>query len=315
VQTGPGGEPDLRHAAVVYWTPDEFVTTVHEFAQAGISAGEPTCVAATGPNLELLRARRPELAEHVSYADMTVTGVNPGRLLSAIHRFADQHPGARMRYFQEPLWPGQTADQHTEAIRHEALLNLALASHPIMVLCAYDSRLTAVALASTGRTHPHLVSAGSWRPNPGYAADPVIPAEFDRPLLPVPASAAILTYHDNLAAPRRFTFKTARQFGLEQQRATDLVLAVGELTANTWRHTAGPGTVAIWRAGEEVICQVSDTGHITNLLAGTRRPQPTGAGGGRGLWLVHQLCDLVEVRSSPAGTSVRLHMQLDPRAG
>ena len=28
--------------------------------------------------------------------------------------------------------------------------------------------------------------------------------------------------------------------------------------------------------------------------------------GGRGLFLVHQLCDLVQLRSSPSGTTVRL---------
>jgi anti-sigma regulatory factor (Ser/Thr protein kinase) len=29
---------------------------------------------------------------------------------------------------------------------------------------------------------------------------------------------------------------------------------------------------------------------------------------GRGLWMVNQLCDLVQIRSSPADTVVRLHM-------
>ena len=32
--------------------------------------------------------------------------------------------------------------------------------------------------------------------------------------------------------------------------------------------------------------------------------------GGRGLWIVNQLCDLVQVRSSPAGTVIRLHMSV-----
>jgi anti-sigma regulatory factor (Ser/Thr protein kinase) len=31
--------------------------------------------------------------------------------------------------------------------------------------------------------------------------------------------------------------------------------------------------------------------------------------GGRGLWLVNQLCDLVQLRSSAAGGVVRLHMR------
>jgi hypothetical protein len=31
-------------------------------------------------------------------------------------------------------------------------------------------------------------------------------------------------------------------------------------------------------------------------------------GGGRGLWMVNQLCDLVQLRTLPAGAVVRLHL-------
>jgi hypothetical protein len=32
--------------------------------------------------------------------------------------------------------------------------------------------------------------------------------------------------------------------------------------------------------------------------------------GGRGLWMVNQLCDLVQLRSFPDGAAVRVHMYL-----
>ena len=38
---------------------------------------------------------------------------------------------------------------------------------------------------------------------------------------------------------------------------------------------------------------------------GRRRPDPLGDGG-MGLYLVHQLCDLVQTRTGPAGTTVRV---------
>jgi anti-sigma regulatory factor (Ser/Thr protein kinase) len=38
-------------------------------------------------------------------------------------------------------------------------------------------------------------------------------------------------------------------------------------------------------------------------------PEP-GQLGGRGLWLANQLCDLVQIRCSPAGATVRLRMRL-----
>jgi len=44
-------------------------------------------------------------------------------------------------------------------------------------------------------------------------------------------------------------------------------------------------------------------------VAGRERPHE-GQVGGWGLWLANQLCDLVQVRSFPDGTVVRLHVSL-----
>jgi hypothetical protein len=59
---------------------------------------------------------------------------------------------------------------------------------------------------------------------------------------------------------------------------------------------------------------VRDSGWIADPLAGTLRPDPDSGMGGRGLWVVHQVCDLVEARSSAnAGTTTRVHMNLSAR--
>jgi hypothetical protein len=65
--------------------------------------------------------------------------------------------------------------------------------------------------------------------------------------------------------------------------------------------------VHIWRAGPELVCQVTDTGHISDPLAWYRAPAKEEFGG-KGLWLVNQVCDLVQVRSGQSGTFTRLHM-------
>ena len=92
-------------------------------------------------------------------------------------------------------------------------------------------------------------------------------------------------------------------------RASDLVLAVSEVAANTLRHTPSSGTLAIWHDPHEIVCEIRDNGVITDPLAGRRRPAPD-ALGGHGLWLVHQVCDLVELRSDNTGTTVRMHMAI-----
>jgi len=80
------------------------------------------------------------------------------------------------------------------------------------------------------------------------------------------------------------------------------------------RHAGGDGTVQIWHTAEELICQVADRGQITDPLA-WHRARSELALGGKGLWLVNQLCDLVQVRTSQAGTVARLHMRRGQPAG
>jgi hypothetical protein len=70
------------------------------------------------------------------------------------------------------------------------------------------------------------------------------------------------------------------------------------------------GTAQVRRTSEEIICQVTDTGQITDPLAWHRAPSGELLGG-NGLWLVNQVCDLIQARTSQAGTTARLHMRLN----
>jgi anti-sigma regulatory factor (Ser/Thr protein kinase) len=124
-----------------------------------------------------------------------------------------------------------------------------------------------------------------------------------------PALAMSLTFTTDLAAVRALVHRCAREAGLSEARAIDLVLAVSEIAANTLRHARSPGKLDIWHDADEVICQVRDKGYISDPLAGTRRPA-LDALGGHGLWLVNQVCDQVEISSGEAGTTIRLHMFL-----
>lgn len=114
---------------------------------------------------------------------------------------------------------------------------------------------------------------------------------------------------DALAELRHTIAAWATANGLGAERTDELVLAVDELASNSIRHGGGAGTLRWWREDEALLCEVRDEGWIPARLAGHVRPG-TDARCGRGLWLVNQLCDLVQIRSAPAGSAVRVHKRL-----
>jgi anti-sigma regulatory factor (Ser/Thr protein kinase) len=116
-------------------------------------------------------------------------------------------------------------------------------------------------------------------------------------------------YTTNLSEVRALAESQARGFGMREERILDFVIAVGEVTANTVRHARSAGSMEIWLDGGDLVCEIRDAGVITDPLIGRRAPPPE-ANGGHGLWLVHQICDDVELHSDQAGTVIRLRMSL-----
>jgi anti-sigma regulatory factor (Ser/Thr protein kinase) len=120
---------------------------------------------------------------------------------------------------------------------------------------------------------------------------------------------AALTFTTDLAAVRELVRQSAREAGLGDSRAMDLVIAVGEVAANTVQHARTAGTLDVWHDDDQIICQITDQGCISDPLAGTRSPD-LDATTGYGLWLVNEVCDQVDLHSDPAGTTIRMHMYL-----
>jgi anti-sigma regulatory factor (Ser/Thr protein kinase) len=297
------------HCAVVYDSAAVFASSVRSFV--GDGGGAPVLIVAPEPSLALVRDYSGDTGAQLRLADITAIGANPARIIPAIRAFADSCHGRAVRCVIEALWDGRSAEQRRETVRHEALLNQAFLELPVAILCAYDAAIAGAAAAEL--THPELIRNGVRSASTGYDAGRVFPEGYDEPLDPVPGGAAPLGYGQNLRAVRAFASERARSAGMAVERIRDLIIAVGELVANTYRHTGGGGVLSVWVAGEELICQVHDSGHIDDPLAG-RRPPAHGHSGGLGLWVVHQLCDLVEIRTGPGDTCIRLHMRLDGNA-
>jgi anti-sigma regulatory factor (Ser/Thr protein kinase) len=303
------GNDGLHHLAYLYDDERDYLACLSDFVQAGLHSAEPVFVAVPGHRAAPLRERLGAETSLLRYGAMTETGRNPARLIPELHAFVAEHPRQRVRYVGESIWPGRSDAELCEAARHEALLNLAFATAALSIMCPYDARgLAAPVVGRVLRTHPAVMQAGRTRPATSYAGQGVIPAECDDPLPAPPADAQTLGYETSLRPVRELVASHATALGMAVDAISNLVIAAGEITANTLRHTSAGGTFWVWHTGEEIICQVQDQGWITDPLAGRQRHPPEDSG--HGLWVVNQVCDLVEIRTSQAaGTIIRLHMR------
>jgi anti-sigma regulatory factor (Ser/Thr protein kinase) len=298
------------HPGLLYRTRDEYRDGTLGFARAALAAGEPLLVAVPPANLALIRDGLGRDGRRVQFADMTRAGRNPGRIIpKVLLRFADRHAGRRVSIIGEPIWPGRTGLEYPACVAHEALINTAFAGRDAAILCPYDVRgLPPEAVTDAHLTHPTLIEAGIRRPSAAYADPAVTAARFNLPLPAPPPFAARLIYRTagELSKVRRFVTDRAAAAKLPADRTTAAAAAVNELAANSIVHAGGGGQVAIWTEPTELVCQVSDAGHITDPLAG-RLPAPPRQPWGRGLVLVNDVCDLVRVHTRPGRTTIRLH--------
>jgi anti-sigma regulatory factor (Ser/Thr protein kinase) len=297
------------HDALFYRGPGEYSKEVCSFVCEGLNTGEPVLVAVPGRRLDLVRGALGEAAGAVSFADMAVLGRNPARIIPAIRRFTDSRRPRRTRFVGEPVWPGRSAAEITEATRHEALINTALAAVPTTVMCPYDaSGLGAAVLTGARQTHPRVVDDGARRASADYTGTAVARAIAAQPLpSPPPRARSTAFGEQDLPALREQVRRRAAREGISSSRAQDLVTAVHEIAASTMVHAGGTGTLRIWRDGAALVCEIRDDGRITDPLAG-RHPDSPHDDSGHGPRLAHELCDLVEIRSGHQGTTVRLHV-------
>jgi anti-sigma regulatory factor (Ser/Thr protein kinase) len=298
------------HLALLYRDDQEYLDGVLPYLLDGLACDEPTFVAAPGGRNDLLRASLDGTADRVRFADMTQLGRNPGRIIPAIRRFVDSHAGRRVRFVGEPIWAGRTAAETVEATRHEALINLAFAGSPAMVLCPYDvRRLDPAVIDDAHRTHSHILQHDGTRPTGLYTDPAAFCAAGAWPLPPPPPDAEVIQFGvDDLVSVRGVVRRMATAAGLPEDRVDDLELAVNEVATNTLVHGAGTGQLRLWREPRSLISELTERGRIDDPLAGRHLP-PSAARGGRGLFLTNHLCDLVELRSDENGTTFRLHIE------
>jgi anti-sigma regulatory factor (Ser/Thr protein kinase) len=263
----------FTHAALLYEGEQDFVDQALGFIREGLAAEEPVLVVVDARKIELLREGLNGEADRVLFADMGEIGGNPARIIPAWDDFVAEHQldGRPVRGIGEPL----------------------------------DGEVIEEAL----RNHPYVIRGDARRPSPKYPCLSTIAEPFDAPLPPPPPAAEeLLVDRGSLLTARHLIADRAAEADLGSERASDLVLAVNEVLTNSVRHGGGEGRLRIWQDGGALVCEVADSGRIHDPLVDRRRPLPDQLGG-RGLWMANQLCDLMQVRSFPAGNTIRLRMR------
>jgi anti-sigma regulatory factor (Ser/Thr protein kinase) len=299
----------FEHEALFYRGDEDFLAGLLPFVREGLERDEAVVVAEPRPRLELLRDALGDDAPAVEFLDMAEIGANPARIIGVWADVLDRHTGAgrRLRGVGEPAFPGRRTAELVECKLHELLLNHAFDGGPgWRLLCPYDQdHLPRAVVQGALHTHPVRSTSSTRLASDAYASGGHAPAFAEG--LPEPADAVLRGVYGpgDIPATRRTVAQWARSCGLPEDRVEVLELAASELATNSVRHGGGSGTVAMWLDNGAAVVQFTDSGTLVDPLSGRLTPA-LDSEGGRGLYLVNQLCDLVQVRSSDRGTTVRV---------
>jgi hypothetical protein len=304
-----GARPRLVHDALLYRNRQELEGNIRDFLSDAAAADEPVLALLPSGNLEWLPDALGDLARTLRFEDVGEVGRNPNLLLSVMQEWTDTHDG-RARVISEPVWPGRSWPEIVECLRHEALLNHALADAPATILCPYDAEhLDAETLAGAELTHARLVTGDGVRPSPRYGDPKRVHMAEQWPLQTPVGPLTEHRFEGDLHAFRLAVADDPAVRPLRVERREDLVFAINEAVSNAVRHGDGHCRTRIWKSGSSVVSEVRSKTTVSDSLAGRVRPL-LDATDGRGLWLINQVCDLVELRSGEDGMTLRMHVHL-----
>ncbi|WP_306750025.1 sensor histidine kinase [Saccharothrix yanglingensis] len=301
----------LVHQALVYGDDERFLAATVPFCRDGLERGDAVLAVTTAHNTAMLRDTLGTEAARIEFADADTWYDAPGRTLAAYQRYVDRSstPRRRTRIIGEPVWQGRDATRVQAWTRYESAINVAFADSPAWIICPYDTRTVPAPIVHDAlRTHPHLAGTPTPDPSPAYQE----PADFTTgPPSPIDPAAVVLRFDRDLSAVRHFAATTATSLGLPPDKLDDLVIAVNEVATNTVRHGGGSGHLTLWRTADTIVCDITDTGPrpVTDWYLGYLRPGSHLARG-HGMWIVRQLCDIVEIHPRTSGTTVRLHLRI-----
>lgn len=302
-------QQSYRHEAFFWHDPGQFIAATVSFVRDGLAAGEPVLVALTPGHTQWLQDAIGEQAEQVEFVDMADLGRNPVRLMPAIQRFlTSAGQGRPARGIGEPIWPGRRHEELVESQLHEALLNVAVDPDvPFWLICPYDTEtLCPMVIEEAHRSHPAIIGSASYHGSSRYAGRAHAASMFASELALLPGHPRLTVFNAH-SVDRLYSYLKLELYvtGLTVAEAAALAAAIQLLATNSVCRGAATGTVSIWNLHDALICEVADDATVDDVMLGRRASV---AEEQAGLSRAHDLGDLVQVRSSAAGTRVRIHI-------
>jgi anti-sigma regulatory factor (Ser/Thr protein kinase) len=294
------GHTGYFHETAFYGSDEEFVAIVAPFLRDGLVAGEPVLVACGPHNSELIRRAVGSLGlRFLPGADQYA---RPGPTIRSYRSmFAELVAGgaAQIRVVGDVPHPGVGMDWHGW-LRYEAAVNEAFDDFPLWGLCPYDTRITPDSvLADVAAAHSQVADTSGHHHRNQLFVDPRQLLEHHpsrRQPLARPSDPDVVLAQPTPRQARQALRDVATAAGLDDATSDDLMLAATEALENAIQHGAEPVRFAAWRTNDRVIVSITDHGTgLADPLVGLLPPAPHDAGG-RGMWLLNQLC--TDVRTS-----------------
>ena len=286
----------------------------------GVERGEAVIAVASKRNLGALQAELGSQGRYVDLFDNADWYDSQARTLHRYLRYWNERneTGLKpLRILGEPIKPAHCEEDVRRWTAFENGINDLIRSMPVRMLCAYDLSIQANTEHNVEVSHPHMAHGESTRASSRYVEPHSFSAQRASLPLPVPHSGVSFVPFSGatLCALREALAGFAARAALDRTTKIDLFVAIGEAVANAVRHGGGEGMLRIWRDEREIVADViSYEGRFENVMHGYV-PPPQFAESGRGLWVVRQICEWVEIRPRSSGSIVRMHFRtLSPMA-
>jgi anti-sigma regulatory factor (Ser/Thr protein kinase) len=304
-----------KHRALIYHEPGRFVDGVGGFVRDGLDVGERVLVAIAREKVGWLRDGLGGAADALDVWDADDLYERHGPMLRALMDYLERH--ARSAHGQVRVVAEQQLAQRSPAdvrayMRYEAASNVAFRGHAGAVLCPYDAEALPEEIVEDAlRTHPIVLAPGGARVSELFTEPRSFVRERARVRPPPPGAPVCgLDRLDDIAIARELVRARAEALGLAPHDVDDLTMAAGEVAANAVLHGRPPRTVWIYVDEGVLVCHVHDAGPgPRDPLAGYMPPDRRTLER-RGLWVAHQLCEIVEVAADETGTHVYLGMRV-----